>query len=56
MELRHGFSEILLMPVKKGFEVITVPSNWRKRIEGYSSITLDSYLSYLKVLWRNLVN
>ena len=56
-ELRHGFAlEILLMPVKKGFEVITVPSNWRKRIEGYSSITLDSYLSYLKVLWRNLVN
>tara|TARA_B100000989_G_C19531616_1_gene470288 strand:- start:3567 stop:4259 length:693 start_codon:yes stop_codon:yes gene_type:complete len=56
-ELRHGFAlEILLMPVKKGFGVITVPSNWRKRIEGYSSITLDSYLSYLKVLWRNLVN
>ncbi len=56
-ELRHGFAlEILLMPMKKGFDIITVPSNWKKRIEGYSSITFESYLSYLRVLWRNLVN
>lgn len=56
-ELRHGFAlEILLIPMKKGFDIITVPSNWKKRIEGYSSITFESYLSYLRVLWRNLVN
>jgi glycosyltransferase involved in cell wall biosynthesis len=54
-ELRHGFAlEILLTPIKKGFKVITVPVKWQKRVEGYSSITLKSYLSYMKVLLRNL--
>ena len=54
-ELRHGFAlEILLVPMKKGYNVITIPSKWNKRVEGYSSITIESYFSYLKVLWRNL--
>ena len=54
-ELRHGFAlEILLYPIKKGFEVITLPAKWKKRVEGSSSITIRSYLSYLKVLYRNL--
>ena len=54
-ELRHGFAlEILLIPIKNGFNVITVPAKWRKRIEGNSSITIKSYISYLKVLWRNI--
>jgi len=54
-ELRHGCAlEILLTPMKNGFNVITVPAKWKKRVEGNSSITIKSYLSYLKVLWRNL--
>lgn len=54
-ELRHGFAlEILLMPIKKGFRVITFPSKWTKRVEGGSSITIRSYFSYLKVFWDNL--
>ena len=54
-ELRHGFAlEILLVPIKKGFEIITTSAKWRKRVEGNSSITINSYISYLKVLWRNI--
>jgi len=54
-ELRHGFAlEILLNPIKKGFKVITLPAKWRKRVEGTSSITLQSYFSYLRVLFRNI--
>ena len=54
-ELRHGFAlEILLNPIKKGFEVITLPAKWKKRVEGTSSITIQSYLSYLKVLFKNI--
>jgi len=54
-ELRHGFAlEILLVPMKKGFNVITLPAKWKKRVEGSSSITIDSYISYLKVFLRNL--
>ena len=54
-ELRHGFAlELLLVPMKKKFNVITVPAKWKKRVEGYSSITIKSYFSYLKVFWRNL--
>lgn len=54
-ELRHGFAlEILLVPIKKGFKIITTPAKWRKRVEGSSSITINSYISYLKVLWRNI--
>ena len=54
-ELRHGFAlEILLSPIKKGFKVITIPAKWKKRVEGNSSITIKSYLSYLKVLYRNI--
>ena len=54
-ELRHGFAlEILLIPIKKGFKVITLPAKWKKRVEGSSSITIQSYLSYLKVLFKNL--
>jgi hypothetical protein len=40
--------------MKMGFKVITVPAKWKKRVEGYSSITIKSYLSYLKVFWNNL--
>ena len=46
-ELRHGFA-------LEGFNVITIPSKWKKRIEGHSSINLKSYFSYLKVLWKSL--
>ncbi len=54
-ELRHGFAlEILLIPIKKGFKIITLPAKWKKRVEGSSSITIQSYLSYLKVLFKNL--
>ena len=54
-ELRHGFAlEILLNPIKKGFKVITFPAEWKKRVEGNSSITIKSYFSYLKVLLRNI--
>ncbi len=54
-ELRHGFAlEILLIPIKKGYKVITLPAKWKKRVEGSSSITIQSYLSYLKVLFRNI--
>ena len=54
-ELRHGFAlEILLNPIKKGFKVITIPAKWKKRVEGSSSITIESYVSYLKALYRNL--
>ena len=54
-ELKHGFAlEILLAPMKKGFKVITLPAKWKKRVEGTSSITINSYLSYLKVFFRNL--
>jgi len=54
-ELRHGFAlEMLLKPMKKGFKIVTVPAKWKKRVEGSSSITIDSYISYLKVLWRNI--
>ena len=54
-ELRHGFAlELLLVPMKKGYKIITTPAKWKKRIEGYSSITIKSYMSYLKVFWRNL--
>ena len=54
-ELRHGFAlEILLSPMRKGFKVITLPAKWKKRVEGNSSITIHSYFSYLKVLFRNL--
>ncbi len=54
-ELRHGFAlELLLVPMKMGFKVITVPAKWKKRVEGYSSITIKSYLSYIKVFWNNL--
>ena len=54
-ELRHGFAlEMLLAPIKKGYNVITVPAKWKKRVEGSSSITLQSYVSYLKVLLRHI--
>jgi len=54
-ELRHGFAlELLLIPIKKGHKVITIPAKWKKRVEGSSSITVRSYLSYLKVLYNNL--
>jgi glycosyltransferase involved in cell wall biosynthesis len=54
-ELRHGFAlEILLYPLKRGFKVITLPAKWKKRVEGKSSITIQSYFSYLKVLFKNL--
>lgn len=54
-ELRHGFAlEILLSPIRKGFKVITLPAKWKKRVEGSSSITIKSYFSYLKVLFRNI--
>ena len=54
-ELRHGFAlEMLLIPIRKGYNVITVPAKWKKRIEGSSSITLQSYFSYLKVLFKNI--
>lgn len=54
-ELRHGFAlELLLKPIKKGHKVITIPAKWKKRVEGTSSITIKSYFSYLKVLFRNL--
>ena len=54
-ELRHGFAlELLLKPVKKGFKVATVPAKWKKRVEGSSSITLQSYFSYLRVLFKSL--
>ena len=54
-ELRHGFAlELLLKPIKKGHKVITIPAKWKKRVEGSSSITVKSYLSYLKVLFKNL--
>ena len=52
-ELRHGFAlEILLSPIRKGYKVITLPAKWKKRVEGRSSITIHSYFSYLKVLYR----
>ena len=54
-ELRHGFAlEMLLKPIKMGFKVVTVPAKWKKRVEGNSSITLQSYFSYLRVLFKNL--
>jgi len=54
-ELRHGFAlEILLAPMKKGFNVVTLPAKWKKRIEGSSSITIKAYFSYLKVFFRFL--
>ena len=54
-ELKHGFAlEILLFPMKNGFKVITLPAKWKKRVEGTSSITLGSYFSYLKVLFKNI--
>ncbi len=54
-ELKHGFAlEILLYPIKKGFDVITLPAKWKKRVEGTSSITLGSYFSYLRVLFKNI--
>ena len=54
-ELRHGFAlEILLKPIKKGYKVITLPAKWKKRVEGNSSITLQSYFSYLRVLFNNI--
>lgn len=54
-ELKHGFAlEILLNPLKKGFQVTTFPTKWKKRIEGKSSISFLGYLSYLRVLIRSL--
>ena len=54
-ELRHGFAlETLLAPMKKGFNVITLPAKWKKRVEGNSSITIESYISYLRVFFRFL--
>jgi len=54
-ELRHGFAlEMLLKPIKNGFKVVTVPAKWKKRVEGNSSITLQSYFSYLRVLFKNI--
>ena len=54
-ELRHGFAlEMLLVPMKKGYKVMTIPAKWKKRVEGTSSITFNSYISYLKVLFSNL--
>lgn len=55
IELRHGFAlEMLLIPLRNSHKVITIPSKWKSRSEGKSSITLLSYISYLKVLIRNL--
>ena len=45
---------MLLAPIKKGYNVITVPAKWKKRVEGSSSITLQSYISYLKVLFKHI--
>ena len=39
---------------KKGYNVVTIPAKWKKRTEGNSSITLQSYISYLKVLFKNI--
>ena len=52
-ELRHGFAlEILLMPLK-GFNIITVPAKWKKDLR-VGPHAFNSYISYLKVLWRNI--
>ena len=45
---------MLLKPIKKGIKVVTVPAKWKKRVEGNSSITLQSYFSYLKVFFKNI--
>ena len=54
-EFRHGFAlELLLKPIKMGHDIITIPATWRKRVEGTSSISIKSYLSYLNVLFKNI--
>ena len=54
-ELKHGFAlEILLKPVRRGYNVINFPSKWKARTEGKSSADYKVYLSFLKVLVRNL--
>ena len=54
-EFRHGFAlELLLKPMKMGCDIMTIPATWRKRVEGTSSISIRSYFSYLKVLFKNL--
>ena len=46
--------EMLLAPIKRGYKVITLASTWKSRSEGSSSITLLSYISYLRVLFKYL--
>ena len=40
-EFRHGFAlELLLKPIKMGYDIITNPATWSKTVEGTTSITI----------------
>lgn len=49
-ELRHPFLlEVLLRPLRLGYNVVEIPCKWERRTEGRSHNSLSSYLGYLRV-------
>ena len=50
---RKGVAKKILHALEQKLMSV-VPAKWKKRVEGSSSITINSYISYLKVLWRNI--
>ena len=44
------FLEIILQPLKKGYETIELSAKWNKRDEGISNNKVIYYLSYFKVI------
>lgn len=55
-ELKHGFAlEMLLKPLKLGYEVISVPSKWKARNEGEPNKSFQTYISFFKVLIKILI-
>tara|TARA_A100001035_G_C27786978_1_gene504940 strand:- start:2030 stop:2737 length:708 start_codon:yes stop_codon:yes gene_type:complete len=44
------FLEIILLPLKKGYQAIELPAKWNKRKEGISNNKIIYYLSYFKVI------
>lgn len=49
------FLEIILFPLKKGYQAIELPAKWQKRNEGVSSNKITYYFSYFIVILKFII-
>ena len=55
--LNHGFLfESILKPIIMGWETVEIPTNWIKRIEGFSSNSIAFYKSYFFIGFKIYLN